>query len=143
MYFTLSVFILHISKIIMFAKHIHVTSLKFVCTMISLELYSTFVSFGTSLIACRCSVDIIWNLKVYMLQCKFWKKNGFWFDLNWFTHLKMKCLISFQLIHITYKKKYRNNREKITVTKIEFIFYLLVDTLIFLKAFRSWLDTCS
>lgn len=49
----------------------------------------------------------------------------------------MKCLISFQLIHITYKKKYRNNREKITVTKIEFIFYLLVDTLIFLKAFRS------
>lgn len=43
----------------MFAKHIHVTSLKFVCTMISLELYSTFVSFGTSLIACRCSVDII------------------------------------------------------------------------------------
>lgn len=35
------------------------------------------------------------------------------------------------------KKKKRNNREKITVTKIEFIFYLLVDTLIFLKAFRS------
>lgn len=31
----------------------------------------------------------------------------------------------------------QNNREKITVTKIEFIFYLLVDTLIFLKAFRS------
>lgn len=136
MYFTLSVLILHISKIIMFAKHI--TSLKFVCTMISLELYSTFVSFGTSLIACRCSVDIILEFEVYMLQCKFWK-NGFWFDLN----LKMKCLISFQLIHITYKKKYRNNREKITVTKIEFIFYLLVDTLIFLKAFRSWLDTCS
>lgn len=39
--------------------------------------------------------------------------------------------------HYLQKKKYRNNREKITVTKIEFIFYLLVDTLIFLKAFRS------